>query len=324
MALRCLRYLPCASSLRPSSLRAEPRRGAASHSVASAAMNGAVGTSARLAVAQMCSGGDTEANLAACERLAGLASRAGCALLCLPECCTFLGERDVDALSVAEPLPEGGPLLRRLQELARSHNLWLSLGGVPEASSTPQRRYNTHVVLSNTGQVVAAYRKLHLFDLEIPASVSLRESNVTLPGASVAPSVASPVGALGLAVCYDLRFPEVFTALRHTHGAQVILLPAAFTRPTGEAHWETLLRARAIETQCFLAAAAQCGQHNAKRASHGHACIIDPWGTVLARVPEGPDVEGIAVAEVDLRWLRTVRERMPIDAHRRADVYVTQ
>ena len=274
-----------------------------------------------VAVGQMCSTGDVEANLAACERLIVKSSAAGAELLLLPECCTYLGEKDSDSLAVAEPLPEGGPLLARLAALAVKHRLWLALGGVVESSATPGKRYNTHVVLSSTGAVVAQYRKAHLFDLD-HAGVRLKESDVCLAGAQLHPPVPSPVGALGLAVCYDLRFPELFSKLRHEGGCELLLLPAAFTVPTGEAHWELLLRARAVETQSYVLAAAQGGQHNAKRASFGHAMIVDGWGKVLATVPEGPTAEGIAVAEVDLDWLRELRERMPIALHRRPDLYV--
>lgn len=278
---------------------------------------------ARLAVGQMTSTGDTDTNLAACARLASQAAAAGASLLSLPECCTFLGDRDTDALGVAEALPQGGRVLSHLQALAQKHKLWLSLGGVPEASDVAGKRYNTHLVLDDTGAIVAKYRKIHLFDLELPSQgVSLRESNVTLPGTEAPPVVETPVGRCGMAVCYDLRFPGMFSRLVHRpDGAEVLLIPAAFTVPTGEAHWETLLRARAIETQCYVAAAAQGGQHSAKRASYGHAMIIDPWGTVVARVAEGPIAEGIAVADIDADWLRVVRERMPLGQHRRPEVY---
>lgn len=275
----------------------------------------------KVAVGQMCSTADVDRNLEACARLVAQAKTAGCTLLSLPECCTFLGATDVDALAVAEPLPSGGRALAFLREQARAAGLWLSLGGVPESSAADGKRYNTHVLLDASGEVVSTYRKAHLFDLDIPGKVTLRESNVTLRGEAPPPAVPSPAGVLGLAVCYDLRFPELFSRLVHGGGAQLLLIPAAFTVPTGEAHWELLLRARAVETQAYVLAAAQGGAHNARRASYGHAMVVDPWGTVVARVEEGPTAEGIAVAEIDLGWLAEVRERMPIGAHRRPDVY---
>ncbi len=152
----------------------------------------------------MTSTADVDANLAACERLAVRAAAAGASLLCLPECCTFLGERDTDALAVAEPLP-GGPLLARLAAIARATGVWLSLGGVPEsAPESPGRRYNTHALLDSAGALVASYRKLHLFDIDIPGRVTLRESAVTLPGDALV-AADSPVGKLGITTCYDVR-----------------------------------------------------------------------------------------------------------------------
>ena len=162
----------------------------------------AAGATVKIAVSQMTSTSDAEANFAACARLARAAADAGAALLCLPECCTFLGERDTDALAVAEALD--GPLLSRFGALARSTGLWLSLGGVPEAAAAPGRRYNTHVLVSAAGQVAASYRKVHLFDVDIPGRVTLKESNVTLPGDALV-AADSPVGRLGLTVCYDVR-----------------------------------------------------------------------------------------------------------------------
>ena len=176
----------------PSSAYAAPR----------AEMASAPGATVKLAVSQMTSTADVEANFAACARLARSAADAGAALLCLPECCTFLGERDTDALAVAEALD--GPLLARFGALARDTGLWLSLGGLPEASAAPGRRYNTHVLVSAAGQVAASYRKVHLFDVDIPGRVTLRESNVTLPGDELV-AADSPVGRLGLTVCYDVR-----------------------------------------------------------------------------------------------------------------------
>lgn len=300
----------------------------------------------RVAVGQMTSSADVEVNLAACGRLARLARAAGCSLLSLPECCTFIGETDAAALAFREPLPPvgqppAGPLLRRYGELARASGLWLSLGGVPESpppssssssspASTEAKRYNTHVVLDASGNLAAAYRKAHLFDLDLPGRVTLRESRVTLAGDSglvVVPD--SPAGALGLSVCYDLRFPGLYSSLVFRHGAQVLLVPAAFTVPTGEAHWQLLLRARAVETQSYVLAAAQSGRHHpgsatSARESYGHACIVDPWGAVVATVAEGPTAEGIAVADLQLGpggVLQRTREGMPLAAHRRPELY---
>lgn len=163
------------------------------------------GNTVKIAVSQMTSTADAEANFAACARLARSASDAGAALLCLPECCTFLGMRDTDALAVAEALD--GPLMARFGALAREHGLWLSLGGLPEASALPGRRYNTHVLFDSEGRVTASYRKVHLFDVDIPGRVTLKESNETLAGDELV-AADSPVGRLGLTVCYDVRPPS--------------------------------------------------------------------------------------------------------------------
>ena len=200
---------------------AAPRRLAPRVRTAPRAMASAAAGVAKLAVAQMTSTADTEANFAACARLARAAADAGASLLCLPECCTFMGERDTDALGVAEALD--GPLMSRFGALARDTGLWLSLGGLPEAAATPGRRYNTHVLVSSAGQVAASYRKVHLFDVDIPGRVTLKESNVTLPGDALV-AADSPVGRLGLTVCYDVRArtrsrPPLRSALRQRYNA---------------------------------------------------------------------------------------------------------
>lgn len=156
---------------------------------------------------------------------------------------------------------------------------------------------NCHVVLDSTGQLVASYNKAHLFDVNVPGRITLTESRYVHAGTSIPAVVRSPVGALGLAICYDMRFAELSLALREM-GAELIAFPSAFSVPTGDAgHWETLLRARAVETQCWVVAAAQCGRHNARRASFGHSLVVDPWGRVLADL--GAQEEGVAVVTLD-------------------------
>ena len=164
---------------------------------------------------------------------------------------------------------------------------------------------------------MTSYNKTHLFDVNIPGSVALNESAYVTPGAVITPPVDTPLGKLGLGVCYDLRFPEFSQALTRA-GAQILTYPSAFTVKTGMAHWESLLRARAIETQCYVIAAAQTGQHNDKRSSYGHSMIVDPWGVVLAQCGEGV---GVATANIDLDYLASVRTNMPVQTHRRADLY---
>ncbi|CAI7913810.1 unnamed protein product [Closterium sp. NIES-54] len=277
------------------------------------------GGSRRVAVAQMTAVGDVEKNYATCKLLVEQAAAAGATLLCLPECFSFIGERDGEAAAVAEPLD--GPLMRKYCQLARNFSIWLSLGGFQEAGGPDagKRFFNTHVLVDDTGTIQAAYRKIHLFDVNVPGGPVLTESNSTLPGSSVV-SAMSPVGRLGLTVCYDLRFPELYQRLRFDHHCDVLLIPAAFTQKTGEAHWEVLLRARAIECQCYVIAAAQAGRHNDLRDSYGHALVVDPWGRVAARCKDAV-ATGIATVDIDMDLIVSTRQRMPIHQHCRVDVY---
>lgn len=268
--------------------------------------------STRLAVGQMTATDDIDQNFQACERLCAAAAAAGAATLVLPECFAFLGRGDGDLVRMMEPLD--GPLFARFQGLAKTHQIEVCFGGYPERHSA-SHAFNAHVVVDATGVVRSVYRKIHLFDVVLPGT-TLRESAATTAGADLVVD-DSAVGRLGLTVCYDLRFPELYRALA-ARGAEVLLVPAAFTLTTGKEHWEVLLRARAIENQCYVAAAAQTGRHNEKRESYGHAMIIDPWGTVVAQCRDG---EGMAVADIDRAWLERVRARVPVWQHRRPDLY---
>ena len=269
----------------------------------------------RIAVGQMCASSDVEKNFEVVADLCSQAKDRGCAMLFLPECFAFIGVKGTDALAVMEPMD--GPLLGRYRELAAKHRLWLSLGGFPETGpDRGDRRFNAHVIVDASGEIRASYRKIHLFDVDM-GDVNgpvLMESRTAAAGEALV-TCDSPAGKLGLTVCYDLRFPEMFARLRYELGCEMMLVPSAFTKPTGQAHWETLLRARAIETQSYVVAAAQAGVHSEGRASHGHAMIVDPWGKVVAELDgEGT---GIAVADVDLGYLKDVRSRIPVETHRR-------
>ena len=269
----------------------------------------------RIAVGQMCASSDVEKNFEVVADLCSQAKDRGCAMLFLPECFAFIGVKGTDALAVMEPMD--GPLLGRYRELAAKHRLWLSLGGFPETGpDRGDRRFNAHVIVDASGEIRASYRKIHLFDVDM-GDVNgpvLMESRTAAAGETLV-TCDSPAGKLGLTVCYDLRFPEMFARLRYELGCEMMLVPSAFTKPTGQAHWETLLRARAIETQSYVVAAAQAGVHSEGRASHGHAMIVDPWGKVVAELDgEGT---GIAVADVDLGYLKDVRSRIPVETHRR-------
>jgi deaminated glutathione amidase len=269
-------------------------------------------SSAVVAVAQMTSSDDPDANYKVVASLCQQAQGAGAKLLLLPECFALFARHDGDAARLAEPLD--GPWLSRYRQLARDHGLWLSCGGFPE-QAPDGRCYNAHVLLADSGDVVAHYRKIHLFDVDV-GTQRYRESTATAAGDNPC-LVNTPFGQLGLTVCYDLRFPELYRTLAQA-GADALFIPAAFTLTTGKEHWEPLLRARAIENQCYVLAAAQTGRHNDKRDTYGHAMIIDPWGTVVAQCRDGT---GIAVATLDLSWVDEVRGRMPCAAHRRDDAY---
>ena len=268
----------------------------------------------KAAVGQMRATNDLEANFETCSTLARAAASQGCSILFLPECFAYIGMAGIDALAVMEPLD--GPLMARYRQLAKDTGVWLSLGGFPETGPDADHRYNTHVLVDSDGDVRASYRKIHLFDVDIPNGPVLMESKTASPGDAIV-AADSPIGRLGMTVCYDLRFPELYSRLRHEMGANIMLVPSAFTKPTGEAHWEVLLRARAIETQSYVIAAAQAGVHSEKRESYGHAIIIDPWGKVLAKLEDPDNGIGIATADIDLGYLEDVRERIPVDEHRR-------
>uniref|UniRef100_A0A0E0FCC8 CN hydrolase domain-containing protein n=1 Tax=Oryza meridionalis TaxID=40149 RepID=A0A0E0FCC8_9ORYZ len=243
------------------------------------------------------------------------AASSGVKFLCFPEVFSFIGSKDGESIKIAEPLD--GPIMQRYCSLAKESSMWLSLGGFQEKGPDDSHQYNTHVLIDDSGEIRSSYRKIHLFDVDVPGNMVYKESRFTTAGDTVV-AVDSPFGRLGLTVCYDLRFPELYQCLRFKHQAQVLLVPSAFTKVTGEAHWEILLRARAIETQCYVIAAAQAGKHNEKRESYGDSIIIDPWGTVIARLPDRLST-GFAVADIDLSKVEAVRTKMPISEHRKFD-----
>lgn len=271
----------------------------------------------KVGAVQMTSTNDLNANFQTCSRLVQEAAAAGVKLLCLPENFSFVGSKDGESLGIADTLD--GPIMQRYCSLARESRIWLSLGGFQEKGPDEEHLCNTHVLLDDLGNIRSSYSKIHLFDVDVPGGPVLKESNFTTPGSQLVVA-DSPVGRLGITVCYDLRFPELYQQLRFQHNAQVLLVPSAFTKVTGQAHWEILLQARAIETQCYVIAATQAGKHNEKRESYGDAIIIDPWGTIVARCPDRLST-GIAVAEIDPAFLDSVRMRMPISEHRRPDIY---
>ena len=265
----------------------------------------------KVAALQLTSGHEVAANLEVIEELAHGAAAAGAQLIALPENCAFLGLKDRDKLAVAEE-PGAGPIQDRLAGLARALGVWLVAGTIPLKLPGSPRVAAACLVYDPRGIVAARYDKIHLFDVDLPGRAeSYRESANIAPGASVT-VVETPLARLGLSVCYDVRFPELYRELA-ARGAQVLLVPAAFTVPTGWAHWEVLLRARAIENLCCVVAPAQWGVHPSGRETYGDSLIVDHWGQVLARRASGC---GWVLAELDLEAQAKTRARFPALSHR--------
>jgi predicted amidohydrolase len=265
----------------------------------------------RVAVLQMNSGTEPGPNLEALDRLAGEAKALGAVYALSPEVTVVFAENRDGLRSVAGPW-EGNPSVARAGEIASKHGLHLHLGSM--AVALPDGRFaNRSVLFSPRGDVVATYDKIHLFDATLPGIKQYRESE-TYAGGNASVVTGAAGFQLGMSICYDVRFAALYRSLAES-GAQVISVPAAFTVPTGEAHWEVLLRARAIETGCFVLAAAQGGQHQNGRATYGHSMIIDPWGRILAAI--NSDKVGIAVADIDLGAITEARGKVPSLANAR-------
>lgn len=251
-------------------------------------------------------------NLSAAAQLLREAKEAGAEVACLPENFAFMGVRDADKRAIAES-DAGGPVQEFLGKTARSLGLWILGGTIGIARNAESRVANTSLLFDAKGARVARYDKIHLFDVTVPGGDGeYRESTHVEPG-STPVVVDTPVGRLGMSVCYDMRFPELYRALVD-QGAQWLCMPAAFTVPTGRAHWETLLRARAIENLCFVVAPAQVGMHSNGRETYGDSLIVDYWGKVLARLPQGT---GVISAALDLQEQAATRVRFPALDNRR-------
>jgi predicted amidohydrolase len=272
---------------------------------------------------QMTSSEDVETNLERAGELVREAASAGALLVGLPENFAYLGDDRDHRLSIAEVLPgpevaepsgapTGGPILSAMRELARRAGTWLLLGGFPERGAGTRIR-NSAILLDPAGAVVVVYRKIHLFDVDVPGGKRFRESEAIEPGVAEAIVAPTPWGGLGLSICYDLRFPELYRALA-ARDARIVAVPSAFTLETGKDHWHALLRARAIENQLYVFAPAQFGAHGPTRRSYGHALVVDPWGVVIA---ECGDHEGVALARIDLGYQDQVRAALPCLSHRR-------
>ncbi|THD19658.1 Nitrilase and fragile histidine triad fusion protein NitFhit [Fasciola hepatica] len=295
--------------------------------------------STKIGVIQMTSSADKDSNFQQAKRLITEASSKGAQMMFLPECFDFIGVSRTETLKTAEHLD--GPLISAYRTLAKELRVWLSLGGAHRKVdfAEDERICNTHIIIDAQGQVAGLYDKVHLFDVNIDSTgeneserMVISESRVIRPGVMFPPAVRNtPIGTLGLAICYDMRFPELSTYLRYSQKADVLTYPSAFSLPTGQAgHWHILLRARAIENQCYVIAAAQEGVHNAKRSSYGHSLVVDPWGKVLAEQSNpGP---GLLLCELDIgptdfaragSSLRRARRSIPVESHRRVDLFPT-
>jgi deaminated glutathione amidase len=270
---------------------------------------GCYGRVLRAAAIQMSSGSDKRANLERAESLIRTAAKRGASLVVLPEVFPWRGPRGAEA-EFAEPIP--GPTTERLAQLVRELGIHLQAGSMSERIDGDRRCYNTALLFAPSGEIVGRYRKIHLFDVEIPGQVSAHESQARKPGDQTV-VVRTDVGVIGLSVCYDLRFPELYRRLVRD-GAEILCIPSAFTFPTGAAHWETLVRARAIENQCYVIAPDQFGTSPNGYRDYGGSMIVDPWGTVIGRASEGEDV---VLADIRLDYLRRVRTELPSLQHAR-------
>lgn len=268
----------------------------------------------RVGLVQINSRDDKEANISRAEELIDEAAARGAQLVALPEYVDYLGERDGKE-SAAETIP--GPTSERFAAKAQEHGIHLLGGSVHERTDRPGMFYNTSVLYGPNGDILAKYRKIHLFDIEISGNVSASESTTIVPGEEIV--TADVEGhTVGLTICYDLRFPELYRLLA-LDGAEVLFVPAAFTMFTGKDHWHVLLRARAIENQAFVIAPGQVGAHEPNNSQcYGHSVVIDPWGVVLA---DGANSEGVVVTDLDFEHLRKMRREVPSLANRRPSAY---
>lgn len=269
----------------------------------------------KVAAIQMATSPNVSANLLEAERLITEAAESGAGLIVLPENFAFMGEHDRQMCTLRERQGDG-PLQNFISQMARRLGVWLVGGTIPMEAADGAKVRATSLVFDDQGLMVSRYDKIHLFDVRLVESDErYQESNTIEPG-DQAVVVDSPFGRLGIAVCYDLRFPELFRKLVSL-GAEIFVVPAAFTAITGKAHWETLVRARAIENLAFVVAAAQGGYHRSGRETYGHSMIVDPWGTILARVPRGT---GFVSVDLDRDYQQTIRRTFPTIEHRRLSI----
>jgi nitrilase len=265
-----------------------------------------------VAAVQMNSSAGLEQNLQSAEKWLRLAHGQGARLAVLPENFAFMGRDERDKIELAE-IQGDGRIQDFLAGLATELRLWIVAGTIPLQSPDSGKVASACLVFDDRGRIVARYDKIHLFDVSLPGRDERYRESATVAAGTMPVCIDTPVGRLGLSVCYDLRFPELFRRLLEM-GAQWFCVPSAFTAATGRAHWEVLLRARAIENLCYVVAPAQSGLHDNGRETHGDSMIIDPWGRVLGRLPDGP---GTVLGDIDLVAQRDLRQNFPSVEHRR-------
>jgi predicted amidohydrolase len=261
----------------------------------------------KVAAVQMASGPNVAGNLSEARRLIEMAASQGAQLVVLPEYFPIMGMTEMDKVAVREE-PGSGTIQNFMREVARKNRIWLIGGSIPLAAGTPDKVLNTCLVFDDNGEQVARYDKIHLFNLDL-GNEHYHEARTIEPGNKVV-VVDTPFGRIGLAVCYDLRFPELFRAMK---SVDIIVLPSAFTETTGKVHWEVLVRARAIENLAYVIAAAQGGYHINGRETYGHSMIVDPWGRVLDEISRG---SGVVVADINLAYQASLRASLPALSHR--------
>ena len=269
--------------------------------------SGAATAALRVAAIQMASGPSVAANLSEAEMLLEMAARQGAKLAVLPEYFAIMGMRDTDKVEAREADGKG-PIQRFLAEQAKLHDMWIIGGSVPLLCDSPDKVFNSCLVYDNKGKRVARYDKIHLFGLQMGME-QYQEERTIQPGSEVV-VLDTPFGRLGLSICYDLRFPELYRAM---HPVDLIVVPSAFTETTGKAHWEVLVRARAIENLAYVIAAGQGGYHLNGRETHGNSMIVDPWGVVLDRLPRG---SGVVIANINPEYQQRLRDSLPALQHR--------
>lgn len=261
----------------------------------------------KIAGIQMASGPDVASNLSEAERLIEIAAEQGAKLVALPEYFAIMGLKDTDKVAVKEK--EGnGPIQKFLSRIAKKLDIWIVAGSIPLESDQPNKVWNACLVYDDKGKQVARYDKIHLFGLDL-GNEHYHEESTIVPGKDIV-TVDTPFGKLGLSICYDLRFPELYRAMKDV---DIILVPSAFTDTTGKAHWESLIRARAIENLSYVLAPAQGGYHLSGRETHGNSMIVDPWGVILDRLPRG---SGVVIASINVGYQASLRKSLPALKHR--------